>query len=307
MYKGGMITARRRSDAVIAVCQRNDESEIEIENINGGAEFLTGYPKSELQGQSLSVLLPPNLKDIVESYVEYEAGGNDLAAVLKRAREFSILDKTGHNIPISLKVFYVPGQDKNPRFELLMRDMTLQEKMDIIKAQLIEEQRTNTVVDVDTDLPNAEFLRYYVNTVHDFIESHRVEACLIVMHAENFYDTIVANGKLSGDQLMKVLGERAKGATRAEDAVTYLGDGMLGLLLFDCDAKNAPSAINRIKIKMLIAPVEVKAGIEVSTTLNTVYHQLLLEDSFDSVIKLCTGAIEKQAAAGGDKVAEAVA
>lgn len=305
MYKGGMITARRRNDAVVAVCQKNDEALVEIEDVNNGAEFLTGYPKSELQGKPLTAILPENLKDIVESYVEYEPGGNDLATVLKRARAFSIINKQGADIPISLKVFYVPGVDKNPRFELLMRDMTLKEKMDAIKAQLIEEQRSNNIIDIDTELPNPEFLRYYVNTVHDFIESNHVEACIIVVHAESFYDTIVNYGKLAGDQLVKVLGERARSATRGEDTVAYLGDGMLGLLLFDCNAENAPAAMGRIKAKMLASPVEVKAGVEVSATLNVAYHQISVEDNYDSVVKLCMDTLEKTASEGGDRVTEA--
>lgn len=304
MYKGGMITARRRNDAVIAVCQKNDEAQVEIEDINNGAEFLTGYPKAELQGKPFSVLLPKNLKEIVESYVEYEQGGNDLATVLKRAREFSILDKSGHDIPIHLKVFYVPGSDKNPRFELLMRDMTLQEKIDAIKVKLIEEQHSNAVTDIDTDLPNAEFLRSYVNTVHDFIESQRVEAVLVTMHIEIFYDSIVNYGKLAGDQLVKTLGGRAKSSARAEDAITYLGDGVLGLLLFDCDAPNAPYAINRIKNKMLASPIEVKPGIKVPARLNVVYHQIALEDRFDNMLKQCYAAAEKSLQDGGSKVTE---
>lgn len=177
--------------------------------------------------------------------------------------------------------------------------------MDAIKAKLIEEQRTNNIADIDTDLPNAEFLRYYVNTVHDFIESNHVEACLVLMHAENFYDVIVNYGKLAGDHLMKILGERARGAIRGEDAITYLGDGVLGLLLFDCSKENAPSVLNRIMVKMLSNPIEVKAGVEVITTVNVVYRQILLEDSFDTVIKRCHDTLEKTASQGGDRVVEA--
>lgn len=304
MYKGGMITARRKNDAVIAVCQKNDEERIEIEKVNRGAEFLTGYPDAELKGKPFVIILPSNLQDIVESYVEFEPGGNDLASVLKRTREFHIRDKKGQEVPVSLKVFYVPGEDKNARFELLMRDITLQEKMDLIKAQLIEEQHSNLITDVDTDLPNAEFMRFYVNAVHEFIESNNVEATFVTALAESYYDTIVSQGKLAGDRLMKTLGERANSSARAEDAVTYLGEGVLGFLLFDCSAENAPAALNRILGKMLQTEIEVSEGVTVDTYVNTVYHQISHEDSFETIVQLCYDALNQTSESEGNKLSE---
>ena len=305
MATSDIITARRKNDAVIAVFQDNKKHDVTIEDLNSGAEFLTGYRKVELMGKSFSSLVPPQIKDILQSYIEYDDPmGDDLATVLKRTRQFQVVNKHGENVPISLKVFYVPGSGSATRYEILMRDVSLQEKLEAIKKQLIEEQKANNSIDPATSLPNYIALRQYITLVRDFVEKSRVEAIFALIDIETYDQTLHTKGEMAANLLVQTVGERFRKASRAEDTIGVIGNGIVGVLLFDCNTANAPLAFNRIKNKIIEAPVEIKPGLEVSVTINIAYHQVAENDTVEKVFRNCASMLDRSAQSGGNDIVQ---
>lgn len=306
MRSSDIITARRKNDAVIAVLQDNLHHNVLVEDANPGAEYLTGYSKAELKGKSLNDLVPPQIKDTLQSYIEYDDPmGDDLAAVLKRTRRFQLTTKNGDNIPVTLKVFSVPGASTTPRYELLMRDMALQEKMAEIKKHLVEEQKANVNIDTDTGLPTIMALREYIELVREFVQRNHVEATFALLDIENYENIAQTSGVEIANRLVQEVGERFRKASRAEDTVGVIGNGIVGVLLFDCNATNAPLAFGRIKNSIVEKPVMLAPAIDVTVKLNIVFHQIEEKDVVDTVFRTCATLLDRSARAGGNDIVEA--
>ena len=302
----GMVTARRKHDAVFAVCQENDKHQIRIKKINQGAEYLSGYRSAEIEGKTLSDIVPSQIQDALESYIEYDdPAGDDLAAVLKRTRFFQVTNKDGENIPINLKVFPVPGTDKNSHYELLMRDITLLERLKIMKAQMVEEQDANAYVDNMTGLPNITALRRYIEILLSYVKTNHIEATFALIDVESYYDVAEKYGVAEAAQMVKAVGERYRSAARAEDSIGYINEGIMGVLLFDCSSQSAPAAFGRIKNRLTDKPVEISTVGLVPVRVNITYHQINENDMVDGIIRLCAEVLDRSAKAGGNDMVEA--
>ncbi len=285
MY-GSMITASRKNDAVIAVCQNNSTKQIEIQKVNPAAAELTGYGKSELEGKLFTDILPDNIKETLDSYVEFDNSFNDLAHVVNRAMKFQILTRDGDVLPIGIRAFHVPGASQNPCFELLIRDISLQEEMKKIREQL-QADKQNADIDPDTGLPSIDFMAQYMEAVRSFLETHRIDATFALMEL-SVYDMINQNyGEDAANEAVSTVGERFRAVCRAEDAIAYLNDGIFGVLLFDCSGVNAKSVFNRITNKIANPAIRIRGHGELNLNTYVAYHQMRGDEPVEDVVNYC--------------------
>lgn len=299
-----MVSAKRKSDAVIAVRQNNTGHKIEIQDVNRAAEQLTGRAKTDLIGRHFSDILPDRYQDMIDSYVEYDTNTNDLDHVLKRVIEFKVRNKIGEEVPVEMKVFRIPGRDLDPCFEILMRDITLQEKMKEIKQRLQQEVSAQQITDTDTGLPSIAALLQYIDIVAEFITTHKVEAAFGIIDIEPFYPIQENYGPAAANRLMKEIGDRFKRTVRAEDSLGYFGDGMLGVLLFDCNNENAMVALRRIRASFTNKPIEILPGQSENITVNISFRQIIAGEDVGTLVQDCAAVLDRAAEEGGNKITQ---
>lgn len=280
------ISVSRKNDAVIAVIQNNTTHTIEIEGINHAAEILLGYTHDELSGSTIGQILPEEIIEDINSYIEFEPGGDDLAAVLGRMPHFFIKDKEGHKVPVALKVFYTIADTAGvPRYELLMRDNSRQE--------LLSKIRANSNVIEEIGLADSESTHQTLDAICHYMNDHMLEASFAIMHLDQF-DTL--NDLYQNNQITSILKEtkaRFEECCRKDDIITYLGNGTFGIVLFDCSTNNAQIVLNRLRLA--IESPQFNPGMNANTTITTSTCYMPVNPNFasESIINTCTSTLEK--------------
>lgn len=300
------VSAKRKNDAVITVCQNNRSHRIEIEGANKAAERLTGYLHSELQDKELKIILPDKIRDILESYLEFEDIGNDLAAVLRKVPEFRILNKEGREIPVSLKVFYViASHAEKPQFELLMRDITLLREMEELRQKIIESQKESDLTEyADIGVADAELVQSNLELIHSFVKDHFFEASFTVMQVDQLATLEELHGKGVTNEVLKHVCDITRQSLREADILGYMGDGYIGLTLFDCNGEDAKLVLNRLRMAIESKPVGDKGSGE-PVTVSIGFMQLVPNTEVETIISMCYDASQKARDAGGNRIYKA--
>jgi GGDEF domain-containing protein len=247
-----LITASRRTDAVISVTQDNQAKTLTIINMNMAAERLLSLYNKEINNKSFYDIISQPCRQDIESYIEFEAGGNDLAAILNRMRDFYVITRDGTLVPVSVKAFYTYSHSKNPTYELLFRDISLYEKIEQMKKQLKEKRIDSSAVNEESGIMGKVAFLRSIEIVAGFVNEHPVEACLSMMEIKNYGMVREKYGPSAVRNFVKGVIERYNKATRAEDIIGYVSEAenRFGIILFNCSYKDAIIVLNRIKARL---------------------------------------------------------
>jgi diguanylate cyclase (GGDEF)-like protein/PAS domain S-box-containing protein len=300
------ISAKRKIDAVLTVCQNNREQTVDITAANRAAERLIGKTSEQLEQESFTSILPQNLRDMIENYVEYDAsGGRDLASVLRKMLHFSVLNNQGANIPVSLKVFYVLSEDTNPCYELLMRDNTLIKQLEELKKESLESQQHFNDIDSQTNLPRTESLARNVSLVTRFVDKSNIEATFAIVTIDHMDKLTQKYGESAFNNIITHVGALLRKACREEDTVAYLGEGKIALILLDCNEEDANSVLNRYRLKInnsSINPVAQKPDSLIHISPSIGFKEIKPGDTLDQLLQASNEALKTAQNQGGDKV-----
>jgi PAS domain S-box-containing protein len=271
-----MVSVSRKNDAVISVCQNNELNLIEIQGINSAAEALTGYQHSELQGKSLSDILPQSITDIIDSYIEYEEGGKDLASVLGKTRKFQVLSNEGKPISVNLKVFYVVAANKNPRFELLLRDNSFTQQIEALKETL----------EHDT-LPDTVFLIECFKLVSAAVENNLIQANMVLFSIEGYETLSEWMTPEDHASLLYEINNRYHATSRMDDSISYLGEGKIVVLMVGCQPENIDNVIERIRMKITERPIVLASNQSLAITLTANYTPITKNKALSELVSCC--------------------
>lgn len=297
-----MISASRKTDAVISVQQDNDNQKIEIQAINAAAGDLMGYDPSALQGADFNKVLPVHIQDSISSYLEYEHAGYDLANVLRRTPKFHILHREGQEIPVQLKVFYVLSEGGNPRFELLLRDISLQERLELMLEELKRTHSEGKYSDLLPGLFNRASMMASAELVTSFVQQHGLSAYFAVFHVDRYNSFAAHYGSEATRSLLSVVAKRCMTSIREGDTVAYMGDGKFAVLLFDCSHENVLGVLNRIKETICKTGFDMLDDEEFCITLSTGYTMLEAGQSVNQVMTKAYSAAERSVTTGGGRI-----
>lgn len=303
------ISAKRKNDAVITVCQNNIDGVVEIEGLNKAAERLTGYSSAELADKNLQMILPEHIKELLKSYLEYEEIGQDLASVLRKIPQFHILNKEEVEIPVSLKVFYViASHSEKPQFELLMRDITLHKKMEEFKQQINDLQQDKNDIDAQTGLPSLTSFRTNLELIHSFVKEHSLEASLSIVKMDQSDVFEQQYSQQESTSILKHVYSLVGQSLRKGDITGYLGGGNIALALFDCNAENTKVVLNRIRMIIESKSIDVPlskgnlSGLDISISAG--FMQILPDGNVEQSIQDTKQALQKALDAGGNRIYE---
>lgn len=289
------ISAKRKNDAVITVRQNNTSQSIDIIGINAAAERLVGYKQGDIVNKPLGTVLPSKIRELITNYLEFEAGGNDLASVLRKVSKFNIINYEGRPIPVNLKVFYIISEDLSPSYELLMRDMSLLEKLEEMKHKLIAEHQSE-ILDESVNLPNAASLRQDLSMVNAFVKQYTVDATFVCCTIDHTETLLKKFGETAPLTFTRKIGEMMRQNFRDEDMIGYLGDYTLGLVLFDCNTENTQSVLNRIRKKIEASPVQMLEHDKLKNIFITAsfgFSEITADKDIDKIISSSKQALQK--------------
>ncbi|MGL9760957.1 MAG: hypothetical protein ACR5LB_01840 [Wolbachia sp.] len=127
------ITARRKDDAVISLCQDNRRKTVLISGLNQTARDLLKYEKESLLNKPLINILSAKAANDVRNYLEYAEDGYDLLDIFPKVISFSLINSKGEDIKTKVKVFRtMQFTNDKINYELLIRDISLLHKLEYL-------------------------------------------------------------------------------------------------------------------------------------------------------------------------------
>jgi diguanylate cyclase (GGDEF)-like protein/PAS domain S-box-containing protein len=298
------ISAKRKGDALITVRQDNSQKKIEIARMNMAAEKLTGYPGVELIGKNLETILTDKIKEAISDYVDFSDNMADFASVARRVPNFKIINRFGKEVPISLKVFYLTSMDMNkPEYELLMRDITLIQVMEDLKAKLLQDQ-AQEAIDNYTGLPSETAVVNALQTAYAFLAKNPIEVSFAIVAVDGLSNYIETYGEPVALDLVKSVAGEVKKTCRDEDIIAHLGDGDIGVVLLDCNTDNAKAVLNRVKKNITSKMMALTNGREIQVTVSIVYIQLKATYELASLYEATRSSIVEVQERGGNAIHE---
>jgi len=227
------------SDAIIAI---NEEGV--IISSSQAVEKLFGYTSEELLGQSLTMLMPENLRDTHREAMQryLETGERHLA--WERA-EFQGMRKGGAEVPVEISLSEFT-QDGKRLFTGIVRDITDRKR---IEEALVQQALRDNL----TELPNRALLRDRLQQA--ILAAHRddTSVALFVLDLNRFKDVNESCGPQCGDALLRQVGQRLQRTVREADTVARLGEDEFAVLLPATD--NIGATLIARKIASTMEPV----------------------------------------------------
>ncbi|HZV27486.1 MAG TPA: diguanylate cyclase, partial [Acidothermaceae bacterium] len=199
---------------------------------NAGAQRLYGYQASEVIGQSLGVLVPPELRgEEVEILRQVLAGGQIEDHQTERVR------KDGSVVTVSLSVG--PIRDSSGRVagsSAIARDLT-----SALQAQ--ETIRRQALYDELTGLPNRTLFLDRVGSALARNERHSQTLAVFFIDLDRFKLVNDSLGHGAGDELLRQIARRLTSTIREGDTLARLGGDEFALL---CEELPSEVAATRI-------------------------------------------------------------
>ncbi len=297
------ISAKRKNDAVITVCQDNLSGRVFIKSVNKAAEKITGYRQLELVDKNFDIILPEERADVLNSYIDYKDPGNDFATVLRKIADFKILNRNGQQIPVSLKIFYLVSSDANKiTFELLMRDITLIHKLaelkDLVASNELYKDKNKLGLLSETAIIEN------LNIATTFCKDYYLEIS-VAMIAIDSLDDMASNYGKTAEEMVEQISTKVKKYFRTDDLVGLVDNKYICAILFDCSASDAQKALSRVKSRIDSNSVMLNNN-KTDLHISTGYMQISANDQPKDILNKCKNAIYKAQGAGGGRIYEVV-
>ena len=234
---------RRTFDAAWII---DEESRIVF--ANAAAERLTGYQVDKLIGKPLALLLPPSLTRSHDGLIRsYFARSDKTSSVLDRTREFTIVDRSGEEVPVELMAFELAEFDGQGHLGALMRDIRDQRAFERRRDELIREMSDLARTDELTGLLNRRAFLSRLEEAKGLINRHARPLVVALADVDQFKRINDTFGHEAGDRTLQVVAKVMRSSLRNENVVGRLGGDEFGLLFPECDVAQAQQAADQLR------------------------------------------------------------
>ena len=159
--------------------------------------------------------------------------------------------------PVSLKILNREPYGRNARFDLLLRDLTIQLEFEAKRRSIVESLRGFEVLDEITGLPNRPSLLKELEMVTYFVGSRDINASFVIVEISQQNHLEESFGRLGSRAIRKSVAQRLKSALREGDSIGMLDSNRYGVILMDADKDSTMLAINRLRISVTSQPIAV--------------------------------------------------
>lgn len=233
---------------------------------NEAAAVLTGYPRERLIGQSLTLILPPDISGVHDSYVgDYLKGQRD-SGVLGCVRHFDIVDAKGVKVPIALKAFRLPEGAQGPLFGAMMEDRRAQVQADQEQATLVAHLERMALTDPLTGLPNRRAFFEALEREEAVVQRHGYKTSVAVLDIDYFKAINDRYGHKAGDDVLAALAMMLADHMRRTDVIGRIGGEEFGVIMANATPEQAARTVERALQKIISLPLVPSSGDSVSVT-----------------------------------------
>lgn len=233
-------------DAIITIDQKGN-----VQSINAAGERMFGYPKNQLLGQNVKMLMPSHYAQHHNDYLHaYVTKGN--AVSLECSRELEGQHANGAVFPIELTVTEM--MEGNQRlFTGVIRDITERKKAQD-KIQHMAHH------DALTQLPNRNL---YIERVERAIiraERSGKPLAILFVDLDKFKPINDQLGHEAGDAVLKAVAERMLTCVRHSDTVARFGGDEFVAILENLDHAESAAMVAEKVLHRLLEPIPVLDG-----------------------------------------------
>lgn len=237
-------------DAIITIDQKGN-----VQSINAAGERMFGYPKNQVLGQNVKMLMPSHYAEHHDRHLHaYVTQGNALS--LENSRELEGQHANGAVFPIELTVTEM--MEGNQRlFTGVIRDITERKKAQD-KIQYMAHH------DALTKLPNRNL---YIDRVERaIVRAERSGKPLAIMFVDldKFKPINDELGHEAGDAVLKAVAERMLTCVRLSDTVARFGGDEFVAILENLDHADSAAVVAQKVISRLLEPIPVPGGKQAS-------------------------------------------
>lgn len=274
----------RQSDAVLTIAQYNERHAIEVTAVNEVASQIVGYSPDELTGMAFRELVPIKIAEMLDDYVEYEAGHNDVGDVLRKVRDFQLKSKNGKHMPFTVKIVRHNSQ-QHDEFMLIMHDEEAQRSKNAVMSALRENFEGHAALDADTGLPDRSSFEKGVDLVFLHRENIANGVCIALLEIDN-YETILAKCGISAcHKAMQDIAALCRQNLRGNDVVAQFDKNRLALILVGTKREPAKIVLNRLRWLIAGLRIQTKQGMDASSTVSLIFDEIDAHSQPDELLK----------------------
>lgn len=295
---------QRKGDILIGVMQNNREKCVRILSLNDSGEKLVGFSETELANQSLDIILPPKISEMITDYLEYEDDANDLADVLSRVREFSLRNRKGEIIPLILKITRAEPVEGQPGFTLILRDNRLQQELEQNRRSFFDNMKGHEVIDEISSLPNRTTFLKDLELVSFYVKTRGSRACVGMIQVDGIEAVEEQFGPAGIQAVLTAIGHTCRVTLRQDDTCGALGNHLIGVVILDAGVESAGIVFNRLRWNINSHPVEMGHGKTYTPSVSIGYAEVPADCDLEKILAICEAAMVKAVKRGGNTIQE---
>lgn len=245
----------RKNEGLILICQNNEDESLVVFGANERAQEITGYSEDFFKGRSLTEIVPRDIRESLEDYIEYDEEGADLAKVLGRIRDFRLINAEGDEVRLNIKVVQAEAKDRNLWYRLILRDDHYEQEVEEFRHLLNENFKGHEVLDAATGLPDRNSLMKDMEVARFYTKEKELSCCFAVFRLDRFEELRRSYGKETAMLALRQLGANIKRNLRGDDAVGRIGEDLLGVILVDITQESARVVLGRLRWLIAAEPL----------------------------------------------------
>lgn len=242
------ISARRKDDAVISVCQDNKEKTVLISSLNQVASQLLKYEEGSLLNKPLTDIVNTKTAESIKDYLEYAEDGQDLYDVLGKVISFALVDSKGQRIMTKVKPFRTAQYAKHKiNYELLIRDVSVHHRLGIFRNENLKGEKYTYHDSFNIVDSRSTILELCI--VLNFALKYKINAAIGIIRLNSEHQ--INDSKCEINSALKVVIEHFYKNCRSDDFLGHIDKNKVLFILFNCSIKDTPKVIKRIRSRII--------------------------------------------------------
>ncbi len=198
-----------------------------LTEVNSAFAAALGYASDELLGSNLERYLTPESVVLAELHRERKLTSQEARSTYEQ----TFIGKSGRQVILEVSTRLIEEGGVPIGVQGTCRDITARKESDKELLRLAELNRHQALHDQLTGLPNRTQLQERIEGCLATSRTNRIGFALLMIDLDRFKEINDSLGHHSGDDLLREVARRLKGAVRTPDIVARLGGDEFGILM----------------------------------------------------------------------------